>query len=114
MLKSRAKRKKARLCAAFQKQTVTDDNGQGTFAVENAMFCGSSAHSAPCAVKNPKHMAGRKQNPSPYKSYKSYGSHFFALTLCIAQSAPPASGNALCFLGKAMHMEHGGNLTFPP
>ena len=49
-----------------------------------------------------------------YKSYKSYRSHFSAPTLCIAQSALPASGNALCSFVKAMHMEHGGNLTFPP
>ena len=37
-----------------------------------------------------------------------------ARTLCIAQCALPAAGNTLCFLVNAMHMEHGGNLTFPP
>ena len=51
----------------------------------------------------------------PYKSV-SVRIHPFSIahSIGIAQCALPADGNALCSLEKALHLEHGENLTFPP
>ena len=52
---------------------------------------------------------------SPYKSVQVRTSPYsLARTLCIAQCALPARGNALCFLENAQHMAHGGKPHFSP
>ena len=57
----------------------------------------------------------RRVRTSPYKSVQVRTSPYsLARTLCLAQCALPAKGNALCFFLKAMHMAHGGKPHFSP
>ena len=77
------------------------------------MFCPTAA---PCAVKFPEHMA-LTAPCAPVRIYPYFSVPIrigIAHSIGSAQCTLPASGNALCFWVKAMHMEHGGKPYFSP
>ena len=75
----------------------------------------SQQNTQPCAIEIPKHMAHTQPSANrPTGPTSPTSPTFFVPTLCIAQCALPAGGNALCSLVDAMHMAHGGEPHFSP
>ena len=80
------------------------------------MLCQPTEHTALCFGNSGAHCTHTAKCHKSYRAYKAYRAYSgIARTLCIAQCALPAGGNALCFFWRTHSTwSTGGNLTFPP